>query len=169
MKTLDWLVAIALTAALAGCGDEAVAPVNPDDAGALLALAPQLTFDRLAAELALEPRQGEEFGRRLEALHLAMRDAHDRMPEDGRTLTAAEEAALDAAMALVHERHGALLDVLDADQRERFAAHVHARLAEHHRDGGAEKHPHPVDGAAAALRDRLHGSPHGAGAGTRHP
>lgn len=168
MRKFEWMVAIALTTAAAGCGGEAVAPVSPDDTGALLALAPQLTFDRLAAELALEPRQGEEFGRRLESLHLAMRGAHDLMPEDGESVTAAEEAALHEAMALVHERHGELLEALEPEQRERFNAHVHARLAEHHRAGAGENHPHS-DGAAAALRERLHGSPHGAGAGTRHP
>lgn len=159
MRRSHWLFAIGL-AVLAGCSDDAIAPTTPEDARAMLALAPEFTLDRLTSELGLQPEQSEAFERRLNELHNALKDVHRLLPAEGEDASAADAAdpAFEVAMERVHEKHDALLQGLTEEQRERFIHHAHERLQAHLREGGHDRPAHGMPESLRGLAERLHGA-----------
>jgi len=154
MRRSHWLFAIGL-AVLAGCGDEAIAPSSPEDARAMLAIAPDFTADKLAAEIGLEPGQMAAFEARLNELHATLQDVHGLLPAQGEDVSALEsDPTFKAAMERLHEKHHALLEGLTADQRDRFIHHVHDRLQAHLDADGHDPSGHGLRDIA----ERLHGA-----------
>lgn len=153
MKTFDRRVPLTFgmmtVFALAGCGEERATPLSPADSEAFLSIAPGLSVDWLAEELGLDASQTEEFGEKLEALHEMMLEVRALKPDPAGELSAEDHDGLHDAfgpiMTRAHESHRALLDVLNEEQRERFIAHVHEQMAEHHEAMG-HRGPHPMDG-----------------------
>lgn len=147
-----WL-ALGLVASLAGaCENESGNMVTPEESEALVAMAPELTLDGLAAELGLDASQRAAFGEGLASLHDVMRDVHEQMP-DGMEGMSHEEISglheeLKERMAPAHDRIHALMETLNDEQRARFVEHVHERMAERHAAAG-----HPD---AAAHHEAMH-------------
>ena len=159
-RALGIAAALAIALSSAACSADGEPLFSPAETASLAAIAPDLSMDELVEELSLPESKRAEFETRLGGLHDAMMSVHASLPQTTEGMPKQELEALhqtlQSKMQTVHQRHHELMLTLDAEQREKFMQHVHARMAEHHDAMGLQAPDHAAHGAGAPHESAAH-------------